>query len=209
MESVLVDNIGCAGERMIDPRIPLTFSLTERIDSEYHYQEQEYCRNGGCAIAFNQQRLDCACDGVVRHGVSLRLVRCYYEGKDTAEITALCEAFWLDQVQNIERLIKSNYCDEESGRAILIEICSIAPHFKRKKFDADNEWRIVMVSRECDKVNGEGFRASGLRDNTLHCDLINLMEGVAVRRCAEKADTMRELSRFALQQRNNSFKVWV
>ena len=207
IETKLVENIGCVGQKIVGPVIPLTFSLTERIDSEYHYHE--YCKDSGCAIAFDQAKLDEACDEVVKLGVSLRLIRCYYEERDATEIATLCEAFWQDQCQNIDCLLRSNYTDERAGKSVLSAICSIAPHFKRKDYFYDNEWRLVMVVNECDGINDQGFKASGLRDATPYGDLVDLMEGVAVRRGETHDDTMKELSRFALQQRKREFRVWV
>lgn len=207
IETKLVENIGCVGQKIVGLVIPLTFSLTERIDSEYHYHE--YCKDSGCAIAFDHAKLDEACDEVVKLGVSLRLIRCYYEERDATEIATLCEAFWQDQCQNIDCLLRSNYTDERAGKSVLSAICSIAPHFKRKDYFYDNEWRLVMVVNECDGINDQGFKASGLRDATPHGDLVDLMEGVAVRRGETHDDTMRELSRFALQQRKREFRVWV
>ena len=205
IESNLAGNIGCVGQKIIGTKIPLTFSPTEKIDSEYHYRE--YCKGNGCAIAFDQAKLDEACNEVVKQGVSLRLIRCYYEEKDATEIATLCEAFWQDQCQNIDCLLRSNYTDERAGKSVLSAICSIAPHFKRKDYFYDNEWRLVMIVNECDGINDRGFKAGGLRDATPHGDLVDLMEGVAVRRGETHAAAMRELSRLALQQRKRDFEV--
>lgn len=207
IETNLVENIGCVGMKMVGPIIPLTFSLTERIDSRHHYKE--YCKDDGCAIAFNQERLDSACGEALKRGLSLRLIRCYYEGRNDAEILTLCESFWQDQFSNLERIRQSNYSDVEVGKRVLSEICCIAPHFKRRTYLEDNEWRIVMVSQVWEDVDEHGFRASGLRDVTLHGDLIDLMEGVAVQRGRSRNNVMCELGRFALQQRKPDFKVWV
>jgi len=56
-----------------------------------------------------------------------------FGGKDECAIKAICEAFLNDQIQNIDRLIDTDYRYEEVGRFVLSEICSIAPHFKRGK----------------------------------------------------------------------------
>ena len=66
-----------------------------------------------------------------------------------------------------------------------------------------------MVAEGRNGVDDKGFKASGLRDVTPHGDLVDLMECVAVRRGETHDDTMRELSRFALQQRKREFRVWV
>ena len=206
IESRLVDNIGCVGQKTLASTIPLTFSLTERCDSAYHYEE--YCQGNGGAIAFNQALLEQACDAVKTER-ALRLIRCYYEGLNKTEIDAICDAFWLDQFENVERLVDSCYQDEEAGRRVLVAICMIAPHFKRRKFSNDNEWRIVMVASGLEGIDDDGFRASGVRDCTLHGDLVDLMTGVVVPRSETQINVMKELSRFALQQRNRDFKIWV
>ena len=118
-------------------------------------------------------------------------------------------SFWQDQFSNLERIRQSNYSDVEVGKRVLSEICCIAPHFKRRTYLEDNEWRIVMVSQVWEDVDEHGFRTSGLRDVTLHGDLIDLMEGVAVQRGCPRNNAMYELARFALQQRKPDFKIWV
>lgn len=207
LEDNLVSNIGCVGQKLATPLIPLTFSLTEKFNSQYHYKE--YCKNGGCAIAFSQGELDTAMDAMTHKGISLRLVKCYYEGKDSQEINAICEAVWNDRRGDFKRLMESSYQDADAGKAVLGEICMAACHFKRKQFASDQEWRIVMVAANTVVVEANGFKASGLRDCTMRSDLIDLMNGVVVYATVNREQTIKELSRFALQQRKRDFKVCV
>lgn len=209
IEANLVGNIGCIGELSIKPMIPLTFSLTERIDSDYHYQQ--YGKGNGCAIAFNQVRLDQCCDKLIKAGRSIRLIKCYYVGvsSDSQKIKELCDAFWEDQKGNIDYLIETEYCDALAGLSIVTEICTIAPHFKRKKFEPDNEWRLVLVSPDNTGVDKKGFKASGLREMTVAGDIIDIMEGVALQRTIFQDRALHEVSLFGVQLRNRDFKVWV
>lgn len=205
LEDKLVSNIGYVGQKLATPLIPLTFSLTEKVTSQYHYKE--YCKNGGCAIVFSQGELDTAMDAVTHQGISLRLVKCYYEDRNSQEINAICEAVWNDRRGDFNRLMESSYQDADAGKAVLGEICMAACHFKRKQFAADQEWRIVMVAANTAGVDANGFRASGLRDCTMRGDLIDLMDGVVIYTAVNQEQTFKELSRFALKQRRCDFKV--
>ena len=207
LEENLVCNIGSVGEDSISSLMPLSFSLTEHFNSPYHFKE--YCNDDGAFIAFNQSRLEEACEKVAANGVPMQLIRCYYAGQDASEISALCDALWMDQRENIDRLIASDFCDEDAGKCVVVEILNIAPHLKREEFCHDNEWRILMVTPNASGFTRDGFLASGLRDVTERRDIINLMDGIGVQGGVVNRDTMQELARFALRQRRPLFKIWV
>lgn len=206
IEANLTYAVGTICEKLPSFNIPCTLSLTDQANSEYHYKEYSKCDGG--AIVFNQQRLMSACELACKNGVSMRLIRCYYAGKNSRAISRLYEAFWDDQKGNIDRLIESDYQDENAGKRILSEICAIASHIKKGSLNQDDEWRLLMVSDRRDAYDPQGFRPSGLRYLMPNQDLIELFDGVVISHKESYQHCMQELSRFALQLRKKDFKVW-
>lgn len=193
----------------IGPKVPLTFSFTEWPDSEYHWKE--YAKNDGYAIAFSQERLDFACDEVMKKdGVALMLVPCFYMGKDKCEIDQIFNALTEDLHSALSILLNSKAYDPEKVRWAEIEVLLAIRHMslgiKEEIFQNDKEWRLVMISPyNYGLYPDPGFRPTGLRHCCKNADLIDLMEGVAV----TNAETLRELSQFALRQRKPDFRIWM
>lgn len=206
----ITSNIGREGDRLRRPVVPYVFSLTERPNSQHHVRE--YCKGNGGAIVFSQSRLSHMIDLRIKQGFSLRLLKCYYEKRNERDVGAmpkLFDAVWSDCIEDFERLMQTGFSDEEAGKRVSCEICSLAAQLKHNDFKPDDEWRIVFVSRDCEGAeDNDGFISTGIRSCTGSNDLIEVMHEVVVHAEGNNDAVSSELLRFALHQRNRELKVW-
>ena len=198
MESIL----GGKGNNAINRMIPATFSFTEKEYSSYH--RNTYCKNGGVAISFRHDKLDAAIDGVIRHGVSLRLIPCFYEDVNKREINCLIEAVFNDVDSLLKNVYDSNFTDTKSIIDSLCEVVTFAEGIKRKKFYKDEEWRLVLVKQRNKYDTGE-FVRSGIVDYCQDHSLLDLMTGLRIRQDFNRRITNLEIDKFNIQSRAKYF----
>ena len=200
------------GIKDIGAMIPLTFSFTERPDSDYHWEK--YAKNDGYAVAFSQRRLDIACDEVARKdGVSLMLVPCFYKEKDQREIEQIFNSLTEDLNDALSVLLHAKNYDSKEARSagleILFAIRQMSLGIKGNDFKDDKEWRLVMVSPCNFRLDPDnGFRGTGLKRYCENNDLMYLMDGVAIAPKGNKTRLMDGLIKYGLQVRKRSFKVY-